>query len=86
MSQKRKTEEPSIGTPEKRTKGPLSGTRPIIWMILHQGGKQYRIKVLLDTGCSVPLINQETTARLKLPLREHREKRVIENLEGKQVK
>ena len=85
-SQKRKAKEPSAGTPEKRRKGPLSGTRPIIWMILHQGGKQHKIKVLLDTGCSVPLINQETAVPLKIPLQEHQETRVIKNFEGKQVK
>jgi len=55
-------------------------------MILHQGGKQHRIKTLLDTGCSVPLINRETAARLELPLREHQERKVIENFEGKPVK
>jgi len=55
-------------------------------MILHQGGKQHKIKGLLDTGCSVLLINQETVAQLELPLREHRQKRIIENFEGKQVK
>ena len=37
-------------------------------MILHQGRKQHKIKVLLDIGCSVVLINQETVALLKLPL------------------
>jgi len=33
-------------------------------MMLHWNGSQYPIKALLDTGCSVALINQQTIKRL----------------------
>ena len=29
-------------------------------MVLKEGEMNYRIQVLLDTGCSIPLINQKT--------------------------
>jgi len=54
-------------------------------MVLHHGIKQHTVRMLLDTGCSVPLINQKTAAKLQIPLRKHKRKRIIENYEGKTV-
>jgi len=59
-SRKRKIEEPSAGTPTKKAKSPIGGHRPIIEMVLHIGPRKNKVKVLLDTGCSISLINQET--------------------------
>jgi len=57
----------------------------IIHMVLHHGIKQHTVRALLDTGCSVPLINQKAAVKLQIPLRKHENKRVIENFEGKMV-
>jgi len=54
-------------------------------MVLHQGKSTHPVRVLLDTGCSIPLINQETVTRLRIPLRKYKEQRIIENYEGKAV-
>jgi len=54
-------------------------------MVLHHGTKQNTVRALLDTGCSVPLINQKTAAKLQIPLRKRENKRVIENFEAKTV-
>jgi len=85
-SRKQTHGEPSAGTLRKKQREePASGTRPIITMVLHQGISTHPVKVLLDTGCSIPLINQEMAARLRIPLRKHRERRIIENYDGKTV-
>ena len=54
-------------------------------MVLHHGTKQHTVRALLDTGCSVPLINQKTAAKLQIPLQKRENKRLIENFEGKTV-
>jgi len=54
-------------------------------MVLHHGIKQHTVRTLLDTGCSVPLINQKTLAKLQILLRKRESKRIIENYEGKTV-
>jgi len=58
LSKKRKNAEPSAGTPSKK-RTVHDGTRPIITMILHVREKEHQIRVLLDTGCSVALLNQQ---------------------------
>ena len=85
VTRKRKKEEPSAGTLAKRIRKTLSGTRPIITMLLHQGHKKHQVQVLLDTGCSVALINQQTVGRRGLEQREHRQTRHIENYTGERV-
>jgi len=54
-------------------------------MILHQGKNQHQIQVLLDTGCSVPLLNNETTRHLQIPLLAHNQGRKIEGYTGEAV-
>jgi len=55
-------------------------------MILHQGQDHRTVTVLLDTGCSVPLISERTAKRLQLRLFKHEERRLIENFTGETVK
>ena len=38
---------------------PTANTRPVIDMIIHLAGKRHPVKALLDTGCSVKLINEK---------------------------
>jgi len=54
-------------------------------MVLHQDGARHAIRVLLDTGCSIALINEKTVERLGLKKKEHRQPRVIESFTGARV-
>jgi len=71
LSKKRKIEEPSAGTGPKRPRKDTRGTRPIITMILHQGAEKHQIRVLLDTGCSIALLNDQTVGKLGIKKKEH---------------
>jgi len=55
-------------------------------MVLHQEDQERRIKVLLDTGCSVALINQRTIDRWNIECERHAQARSIENYTGEIVK
>jgi len=55
-------------------------------MILHLGEEKHPVQVLLDTRCSVPLINQQTAALLQIPLKKHQQKRTMESYPGEAVK
>jgi len=52
------------GVSRKREKEPTSSARLIITMLLYQGDKQHTVKALLDMGCSITLINQQTVEKL----------------------
>jgi len=91
------TQNSICGTGQKRKRGdaekeeavgkkPQGGPRPVLMMILEKGGKDNRVKVLLDTGCSIPLINQKTVEKLGLPLQRHNMAVPIENYTGQLVK
>jgi len=54
-------------------------------MLLHQGGAKHAIRTLLDTGCSIALINEKTVEKLGLRRKEHRQPRVIESFTGERV-
>jgi len=54
-------------------------------MVIHEGGNQHPVKVLLDTGCSIALINQDTAKRLQIPLQKHQKEKIIENFVGQKV-
>jgi len=69
--------------PRKKRK---RSNRPIISMILHWNESQHPVKVLLDTGCSVTLINQQTIERLGIQTKMHKNPRIIENFTGEIVK
>ena len=55
-------------------------------MVLHQGNIGHRIRALLDTGCSIALINEQTVGRLGLERKKHQHARSIENFTGETVK
>ena len=54
-------------------------------MFLHQGGTKHLVRVLLDTGCSIALVNEKTVRQLKLGKREHQHQRTIESYTGEKV-
>ena len=41
-------------------------------MLLHLGKKKHPIWVLLDTGCSVALLNQQTVEKIGIKKKTHR--------------
>jgi len=55
-------------------------------MLLQVEHGKHRVRVLLDTGCSVPLVNKETAWRLQIPMLKHDSTIRIENYTGQQVK
>jgi len=54
-------------------------------MMLHQGQAKHPIRALLDTGCSITLVNKRTVERLDLRKKKHRQPRAIESYTGKRV-
>jgi len=74
--------------PQKKPKReePTSGTQPSICMIQHQAQNRHPVTMLLETGCSVPLIHKKTAKWLKLRLFKHEEQRHIRNFTGETVK
>ena len=54
-------------------------------MLLHQGETKHEVRVLLDTGCSIALVNEKTVRQLKMGKKEHRHPRTIENYTGEKV-
>jgi len=80
--QKMSAEEPEKETERKK---PRYGPRPIITMRLHVEQGKHRVQVLLDTGCSVPLVNKETARRLQIPMLKHDSAIRIENYTGQHV-
>jgi len=55
-------------------------------MVLHQGNIRHWISTLLDTGCSIALINKQTVGRLGLVRKKHQHAPSIENFTGETVK
>jgi len=54
-------------------------------MMLHQGQAKHPIRALLDTGCSITLVNKRTVERLGLRKKKHRQPRAIESYTGERV-
>jgi len=54
-------------------------------MVLHQGENKHRIQVLLDTGCSIALMNEQTMERQCLKTRKHHQACSIESYTGEKV-
>jgi len=81
-SRKRPAEEPGAGTPKKR-----KGSNPhlVIDMMIHQDGKTHRIRALLDTGCSIALINKKTVEKRGIETKRHQHTRGIERYTGEKV-
>jgi len=76
------THQSHLGAPGKKSK---KNDRPIISMMLRWNESQHPVKVLLDTGCSVTLINQQTIERLGIRTKTHKNPRTIENFTGEVV-
>jgi len=55
-------------------------------MVLYQDNIRHRIRVLLDTGCSIALINEQTIGQLGPERKKHQHARSIENFTGETVK
>ena len=53
--------------------------------MVHQDGKTHHIRVLLDTGCSVALINERTVEKRGIKTKRHQHPRGIENYTGEKV-
>jgi len=82
IGQKRGAEEPAK---EPERKKPRCGPLPVITMLLHVEQGKHQVRVLLDTGCSIPLVNKETARRLQIPMLKHDATIRIENYTGQQV-
>jgi len=54
-------------------------------MLLHLDGKKHQIRVLLDTGCSIALLNNQTVERLDIPKKKHKQAHIIESYTGESV-
>jgi len=81
--QKRK----SSDSKEKEAVGkkPKGGPWPVLTMVLEKGGKDYRVKVILDTGCWIPLFNQRMVEKLGILLQRHNLAVPIGNFTGQLV-
>ena len=55
-------------------------------MVLQVNGKRHLVRVLLDTGCSIPLINQQTVEKLGVEYEAHKKPQTIESFTGETVK
>jgi len=47
--------------------------------------QDHPVRILLDTGCSIPLLNQKTAKKLGIVLRQHNPVIPIENFTGQTV-
>jgi len=54
-------------------------------MLLDDGTQRKPIKALLDTGCSIALINQKTVDKWGIQKKKHKEARTIESFTGATV-
>jgi len=54
-------------------------------MIVHRADLQYSVRVLLDTGCTTPLVSQEFVGRHQLPLLKHEQVIPLRNFSGEIV-
>ena len=55
-------------------------------MMLHVRWKGHQIRVLLDTGCSIALLNQQIVEKLGIEKKAHQQPHSIENYTGERVK
>jgi len=54
-------------------------------MLLSTETQDHRVRILLDTGCSIPLLNQKSAEKLGITLRQHNPIIPIENFTGQTV-
>jgi len=70
---------------ETMAKKPRGGPRPVISMPLSTETQDHRVRILLDTGCSIPLLSQKTAEKLGITLRQRNPIILIENFMGQTV-
>jgi hypothetical protein len=73
------TAQPSCPTPPE----PKSGGRQVIKMILKNNEKESVIRVLLDCGATIPILNKKWALRNNIPTFERTEPKVVESFAGK---
>jgi len=77
---------PEKETQEQRKKPrPICGEYPIVKMMIHWKHHQYGARVLLDTGCSTPLISKQIVEKMTLPCERHKQNIAIRNFTGELV-
>ncbi|RAL60098.1 hypothetical protein DID88_000723 [Monilinia fructigena] len=54
------------GTNKRMKTEPQSGTRPVVTMMLHHGNSKWPIRVLLDSGSSVPVLSSDKAEQWKI--------------------
>ena len=81
----RKRPNPDDDGPPAKRRQPRGGARPVITMVLQWGKEQKAVWVLLDTGCSLPLINQTWVEENQVPTIRCKEPLTLENFTGQPV-
>ena len=64
---------------------PRSGPVPVITKIVHLGEKEEVLRILLDTGSTVPLLSQEFAQNKQIPVAERPSIRPIQDYAGQEV-
>ena len=64
---------------------PRSGPVPVVTMIVHLGEKEEVLRILLDTGSTVPLLSREFAKNRQIPVAERLSIRPIQNYAGQEV-
>jgi len=82
----RRRQKTNPASPEKSTTKPHCGKRPITTMIISWGPTQYVVRILLDTGCSVPVISTKISKKYNIPRICRRSTAPLQNCLGEEVK
>ena len=64
---------------------PRSGSVPVITMIVHLGEKEEVLRILLDTGSTVPLLSRKIAQTKQIPVAEQPSIRPIQDYAGQEV-
>ena len=64
---------------------PRSGPVPVVTMIVHLGEKEEVLRILLDTGSTVPLLSRKFTQDRQIPVAERPSIRPIQDYAGQEV-
>ena len=64
---------------------PRSGSVPVVTMIVHLGDKEEVLRILLDTGSTVPLLSRRFAQTKKIPVAEQPSIRPIHDYTGQDV-
>jgi len=70
---------------QRKNPRPICGECPVVEMTIHWKHHKCRARVLLDTGCSTPLISKQIVEKMTLPCKRHKQNISISNLTGELV-